>query len=124
MGELEDGGEVDLDDVLPVFRAGVDGGIAEDDAGVVDEDVDAAEVCVTCGKRTSAPLVAERSAWKAAAVPPIACGGFVGGAAVAVDGDGGSGFGECRGDGCARPLAEPVTRATLLSRRKEFGTLG
>jgi len=39
---LEDAGEVDLENLLPVFKQSVFGGIAMDGPGVVDEDIDAA----------------------------------------------------------------------------------
>ena len=116
--ELEDAGEVDLQDLLPAFERGVDGGIAVDGAGVVDEDIDAAEVCVHGGEERFGAggggevgleggggaadglrgfVAARRLPWTATVAPASA-------SAVAI--------------AAPRPLAAPVTRATLLSRRK------
>jgi len=44
LGELEDAGQVDLEDLLPGVEGGVYGGVAVDGSGIVDEDVDVAEV--------------------------------------------------------------------------------
>jgi hypothetical protein len=44
LGEAKDTGEVDIDNRLPVFFGVIDGRRAADDTGVVDENVDGAEV--------------------------------------------------------------------------------
>ncbi len=48
--ELEDAGEVDLEDLLPIAEQGIFGGVAMDGAGVVDEDVDSAELLLNGGE--------------------------------------------------------------------------
>ena len=103
LGELEDAGEVDLQDLLPVFEGDVFGGVAEDGAGVVDEDVDVAELRFDLGEEGlgaggGGEVGLEGGGFSAGG--DDCCGGLVGGAAVAVDGDGGSGLGEGSGDGC------------------------
>ena len=102
LGELEDAGEVDLQDVVPVFEGDVFGGGAEDGAGVVDEDVDAAERVVDLGEE----VFGAGGGGEVGLEGVRRChrrldggGGVVGGAAVAVAGDGGSGLRECGGDG-------------------------
>ena len=103
--ELEDAGEVDLHDFEPVFEGVLDGVVADDGAGVVDEDVDVAEGGFGFGEE----LLGGRWWWRGrpggrGRVPPSGGdggGGVGGGAAVAVDGDGGSGLRERGGDGGA-----------------------
>ena len=101
LGELEDAGEVDLQDLLPAFERGVYGGIAVDGAGVVDEDIDAAEVGVHGGEEGVGAVGGGEVGLEGGGGAANCLRGFVCGAAVAVDGYGGSGFGECRGDSCA-----------------------
>ena len=101
MGELEDAGEVDLKDLLPVGEGRVFGGVAQDGARVVDEDVDAAESVLDLreeilGSRGGGEVGAEGGGLLA-----DGGGGFGGGAAIAVAGDGGSRLRERRGDGRA-----------------------
>ena len=102
--ELEDAGEVDLEDVLPVVERGVFGGVAADGAGVVDEDVAAAEggeelVEEVRGAGGGGEVGGEGDGFAAGGVD--GGGGGFGGAAVAVAGDGGAGLGEGEGDGGA-----------------------
>ena len=101
---MEDAGEVDLQDLLPGVEGGVYGGVAVDGAGVVDEDVDAAEVGFDGGEerfRAGGGGEIGLEGGGCASVGRDGGGCFGGGAAVAVDGDGGSGLGEGGGDGCA-----------------------
>ncbi len=89
---------------MPVFEGDLVGGGADDGAGVVDEDVDAAEGGYDLGEEVLGAVVAERSAWKAWAVPPaalMASAVSVAGRRLPWHGDGGSGLGECGGDGGA-----------------------
>ena len=123
--ELEEAGEVDLEDVLPVGEFEVFGGRAEDGSGVVDEDVDVAEVGFDLGEEVGRPLragevcaegvgvvadgvwavdvAARRLPWTATWAPAWA-------RASAME--------------APRPLAAPVMRATLPSRRKRSRMLG
>jgi hypothetical protein len=104
LGELEDAGEVDLQDVLPGVEGSVDGGVAVDGAGVVDEDVDATEVVVDAAEEgLGACGVGEIGLEGGGGATGGGDGGgcFGCGAAVAVNGDAGSGFREGGGDGCA-----------------------
>ena len=97
--ELEDAGEIDLEDVLPGFERGRLGGVAVDGAGVVDQNVDAAEGVVDLleevfGAGGGAEVGAERGGLRADGL-----GRFQGGATVAMAGYGGSGLGESDSDG-------------------------
>ena len=100
--ELEGAGEVDLEDALPVFESYLFGGGAMDGAGVVDEDVDAAEG----GDDLTEEVLGAAGAGevgleglRGAACGFDSVGGVVGGAAIAVAGYGGSGLREGDGDG-------------------------
>ena len=104
LGEAEDAGEVDVDNRIPVFFGVVGGGRAADDAGVVDEDVDGAEVLDGFINKARAD----------GGIAHIACQGngfragfgdkFLGGpgdAGRAVHGDLGAGLGQGDRDPCA-----------------------
>ena len=49
---MEDAGEVDLEDMLPVFEGDVFGRCAVDGSGIVDEDIDAAELLFDLAKES------------------------------------------------------------------------
>ena len=93
LGELEDAGEVDLQDLLPGFEGGVDGGVAVDGAGVVDEDVDAAEVGFDGGEERFRAGGGGEIGLEGGGGATDGRGCFVGSPAVSVDGYGGSGLG-------------------------------
>ncbi len=104
MRELEDAGEVDLQDFEPVGEGVVDGVVADDGAGVVDEDVDVAEGGLGFGEELLGAGGGGEVGLEgvgAASGGGDGGGGVGGGAAVAVDGDGGSGLRERGGDGGA-----------------------
>ena len=102
LAELEDAGEVDLQDLLPAGEGGVDGCVAVDGAGVVDEDVDVAEAGVGGGEELLGAGGGGEVSLEGSGFGADGGGGFGGGAAVAVDGDGGSGLRERDGDGRAQ----------------------
>jgi hypothetical protein len=104
------------------FERGVDGGVAVDGAGVVDEDVDAAEATVDLVKRFGA-FGGREVGLEGGSLRADGLGGLGGGAAIAVQGDFSAGLGERSGERGAN-AAEPVTSATLPSRRKESRMLG
>jgi len=101
LGELEDAGEVDLQDLLPAFEGGVYGGVAVDGAGVVDEDVDATEAGFDVVEEGLGAVGLGEVGLEGGGFGADAGGGLVCGATVAVDGDFGSGLGEGGGDGSA-----------------------
>jgi hypothetical protein len=101
LGELEDAGEVDLQDLLPAFERGVDGGVAVDGSGVVDEDVDAAEAGVDGVEEGLCAVGCGEIGLEGGGFGADGGCGLVGGATVAVHGDLCSGLGEGGSDGCA-----------------------
>ena len=99
LGELKDGGEVDLEDVLPGFELSGFGGVAVDSAGVVDEDVDAAEGIVDLLEEVFGPGGGGEVRAEGGGLRPDLLRCVEGGAAVAVAGDRGSGLSEGDGNG-------------------------
>ncbi len=95
LGELEDAGEVDLEDLFPGVEGRVDGGVAVYRAGVVDKDVDAAEVLVDAAEEGlctgSVGEIGLEGGGGATGGCDVGCG-LCGGAAIAVNGDVGSGL--------------------------------
>ncbi len=102
LGELEGTGEVDLEDTVPVFERDLFRSGAVYGAGVVDEDVDAAQGGDDLGEEMFGSVGGGEIGLEG-----VGCatggldggGGIVGGAAVAVAGYGGSGLRECCGNG-------------------------
>ena len=102
LAELEDAGEVDLQDLLPTGEGGVDGGVAVDGAGVVDEDVDVAEAVVSGGEEGLRAGCGPEIGLEGGGFGADGGGGLGCGAAIAVDGDESPGLRECDGDGRAQ----------------------
>jgi hypothetical protein len=98
---LKDAGEIDLKDMLPVFEGDFFSGGTEDGSGVVDEDIDAAEPIFDLGEEIFGAGGGGEIGVKGCGVIADSCGGFGGGAAVAVTGDDGSCLRKRDGDGCA-----------------------
>ena len=103
LGKLKDAGQVDLKYLLPVFQRNVFGGGARDGAGVVDEDVDAAELFLNLGEEVFGPCGGGEVGAEGGGAGADDGGGFGGGAAVAVAGDGSPGLRERDSDGYAEP---------------------
>jgi hypothetical protein len=104
LGEAEDTGEVDVDDRLPVFFGVIGGGRAADDAGVVDENVDGAEVLDGFFNEARADSGIADIAFQGNAFRAGLGDKFLGGlgdAGRAVDGNPGASFGEGDRNGCA-----------------------
>jgi len=93
LGELEDAGEVDLEDLLPGVEGGVYGGVAVDGSGVVYEDVDVAEVGFYGGKEGFRACGFREIGLEGGGAAAYGGGCFIGWATVAVDGYDGSCFG-------------------------------
>jgi hypothetical protein len=101
LGELEDAGEIDLKDLLPIFEGDLFGSGAEDGSGVVDEDVDAAESLFDLGEQIFGTVGRGEIGAKGCGVFAYRFGGFSRGAAVSMAGDGCSCLRECDRNGCA-----------------------
>ncbi len=103
------------------FERSVDGGVAVDGAGVVDEDVDAAKFLDDAAKeafgtRGVAEVGLEGGGFSSGGGDGF--GGLGGGAAVAVGGDGGPSLRERGGDGGAKASGGPGYEGHFMSRRK------
>ena len=79
---------------------------------------------LTWVKRSSAPVVEERSARKAGGFGADGGGGFGGGAAVAVAGDGGSGLRKGGGDGRAEAAGGAGNESNFVVEAEEVNALG
>jgi len=88
-----------LNDLLPVFEGEFFSGVADDGAGVVDEDIDAAEFFLDLGEEVFGSRGGGEVGAEGRGFVADGGGGFGGGATVAVTGDGGSGLRERGGDG-------------------------
>ena len=111
--ETKDAGEVDVDERLPVFFRVFGGGRAANDAGVVDQNVDGAEVpdgFVTRRAQTAASPTSPARAMDRAKRFELLLRGFRS-RAGAVHGDVGAGLGKATAMPAPRPREEPVTRA-------------
>ena len=117
---MEDAGEVDLQNGLPVFEGGVLGGGAGDGSGVVDEDVDVAEVLMYSVEEGFGAGGGGEIGLEGGCVGTDSGGGFGGGAAVAVDCDLRSGLCECDGDGGAETAGCSCDKGDFAVEAKEF----
>ena len=102
--EAEDAGEIHVDEGFPVFFWVVCGGRAADDAGVVDEDVDGAEVAdglfnEACADGGIGDVAGKGDGFRAERFELMLRGLGRGGGSV--DGDVGSGLCKCDGNGGA-----------------------
>jgi len=96
--ELEDARQIDLKDQLPVFERDFLGGGAENRAGVVDEDIDAAKLFFHLGKEIFGASGGGEIGAEGRSVSANRCCCFGCGPAVAVAGDRGSGLPQRNGD--------------------------
>ena len=117
LAELEDRGEVDLQDLLPGVERVVLGLVAEDHAGVVYQDVDAAEFGDDFGEEARCGVGGGQVCLESCGVAADGCRGFSGGAAIAMTRDGCAGLGEASGDsgtesgGCSRDESDFAVEA-------------